>query len=186
MKLELKKISFSEALSDETNAFTADVYIDGVKRATASNHGQGGPTSVDAYAKLRKSPEGDQAYFAERKGNQVFIDQYEAWAKTQPDVESEVPGWGKFNLPRSLEADVDLLLEQWLKAEYAKKDAARLKRMCQKNWVFSLHEQDGQPLDANTIFTIPRKPAQTLAGVKTHLTGKYGKNLKQLLNETYG
>lgn len=158
-----------------------------MKRATAKNSGHGGPTSVEAYAKPRKSPEGDEAYFAERKGNQVVLDQYEAWAKTQPEIETDLPaqGGGEFSYARSLEADVDNLLEAWLKAHYAKKDEARLKRMCGKNWVFSLKMDKGKPSDPNTIFTIPRQPTHTLEMLKKHLTEKHGANLKEFLNERY-
>ena len=60
MKIELKKVSYSERLSEETSAFVADVYIDGKKRGEARNDGHGGPTTIhpvdlereiDAYAK---------------------------------------------------------------------------------------------------------------------------------------
>lgn len=60
MKIELRRFSHSERLSHETVAFAADVYVDGVKRGTAENEGQGGPNNIhphalraeiDAYAK---------------------------------------------------------------------------------------------------------------------------------------
>lgn len=187
MILELKKISFSEALSDDSSAFAAEVFIDGVKRATAQNSGHGGPTSVDAYAKLRQSPEGDKAYSTERKANRAVLDQYEAWAKTQPEIETDLPteGGGTFSYARSLEHDVDNLLEEWLKAKDAQRAEARIKRMCSKNWVFSLTEKDGKPCDPNTVYTIPRQSHQTLAVLKKHLTEKYGAALKDFLNERY-
>ena len=37
MKLELKKIAHYERLSEETNAYNADVYLDGVRCMAASN-----------------------------------------------------------------------------------------------------------------------------------------------------
>lgn len=187
MQLELKKVSFSEALSDDSNAFTADVYLNGVKRATASNHGHGGPTDLHAYAKPRQSPEGDAAYFKERKGNQVFLDQYEAWAAKQPEIQTELPteGGGKFSYPHTLEADVDLLLEEWLKAEYAKKNVARMKRMCHTKWVFALKEKEGKPCDANCIFTIAKRPGQLVAVVGKQLREQHGANLLEFLNEYY-
>ncbi len=60
MKIELRRFTHSERLSHETAAFAADVYVDGVKRGTAENEGQGGPNiihprelavEIDAYAK---------------------------------------------------------------------------------------------------------------------------------------
>lgn len=46
MKIEIKNLKLSRHLSEETNAFTATVYVDGQKAFDATNHGQGGP---DAY-----------------------------------------------------------------------------------------------------------------------------------------
>ncbi len=60
MKIELRRFSHSPRLSHETVAFAADVWVDGVKRGTAENEGQGGPNNIhprelaaeiDAYAK---------------------------------------------------------------------------------------------------------------------------------------
>jgi len=39
MKVELKNVKFSEHMSEETNAFTADVYVDGKKCGYAKNDG---------------------------------------------------------------------------------------------------------------------------------------------------
>jgi hypothetical protein len=42
MKLELRKVSWSKALSEETPAYSAQVWIDGRYFCDVSNHGQGG------------------------------------------------------------------------------------------------------------------------------------------------
>lgn len=42
MNIELKKISYSRQLSEETSAYTAQVWVDGVHICDVSNHGQGG------------------------------------------------------------------------------------------------------------------------------------------------
>jgi len=55
MKIELKNLKISKALSQETLAFTANLYIDGKKVAVASNSGQGGgsyATFTDSAARL--------------------------------------------------------------------------------------------------------------------------------------
>ena len=49
MKIELKNVKYSEAMSDETNAFTADIWIDGKKALYCKNSGTGGGTSVRRY-----------------------------------------------------------------------------------------------------------------------------------------
>lgn len=46
MKIELKKFTANERLSEETLAYAADVYVDGKKVGTAGNHGTGGPDEV--------------------------------------------------------------------------------------------------------------------------------------------
>jgi len=46
MKIELKKIKVCASLSHETNAYTAEIWIDDVKRGTVENSGQGGPDEV--------------------------------------------------------------------------------------------------------------------------------------------
>lgn len=60
MKIELKRISYSKRLSQETSAYAADVWIDGVKHGTVENSGHGGPDmirpreladAIDTYAK---------------------------------------------------------------------------------------------------------------------------------------
>lgn len=43
MKIELKKISYNARLSEETSAYAAQVWVDGVHIADVSNHGTGGP-----------------------------------------------------------------------------------------------------------------------------------------------
>lgn len=42
MKIELKKLKIARHLSEETTAFSAEIHVDGVIAAHASNHGTGG------------------------------------------------------------------------------------------------------------------------------------------------
>lgn len=60
MKIELKRISYNKRLSQETHAYSADIWVNGVKRGTVQNSGQGGPDNIfprdlaheiEAYAK---------------------------------------------------------------------------------------------------------------------------------------
>lgn len=44
--LELRKVKYSPSLSEETYAFTAEIWMDGKKEGTASNHGHGGMTTI--------------------------------------------------------------------------------------------------------------------------------------------
>ena len=49
MDIQLKSIKFSEHLSEETNAFTANLYVDGKKIGYCRNDGRGGNTLVQPY-----------------------------------------------------------------------------------------------------------------------------------------
>lgn len=54
MRIELRKIDYSASLSQETTAFSADIWIDGIKEGHATNHGQGGPTLIEPLALSRR------------------------------------------------------------------------------------------------------------------------------------
>ena len=49
MHIELRKLAISKTLSEETTAYTAEIWINGVKAFAASNHGHGG---CDMYRQL--------------------------------------------------------------------------------------------------------------------------------------
>ena len=46
MKIELKKIKHARSLSEETNAFTAELHVNGEHVADCKNSGNGGMTDV--------------------------------------------------------------------------------------------------------------------------------------------
>ncbi len=54
MQIELRKVQYAEFASEETNCFSADVYIDGKKAGTAHNDGHGGETFIDPPALRQK------------------------------------------------------------------------------------------------------------------------------------
>lgn len=43
MEITIANLKHSESLSEETNAYTATILVDGVRAFNASNHGHGGP-----------------------------------------------------------------------------------------------------------------------------------------------
>jgi len=105
MKIELKKIKFYEKLSEETNCYVADLYIDNIHTAYVENRGRGGNTDI--------------RWARKHEGDGLRITQAEEYCKTLPDVEG---------LKINLEFHVDLLLEDYLKA----KNQARLKKDMEK------------------------------------------------------
>jgi len=112
MQIELKNIKFSEALSEETNAFVCDVYVNKVKVAYAKNQGHGGSTYYHAYI-----------------GKGEVVKQAEDFCKALPPLE-----YGGMELPMSLEMKIDNLFEDWLKA----KDQAKLDKKLKKDMLTGL------------------------------------------------
>lgn len=49
MKIEIRNLKIARSLSEETTAYTADVYVDGTKTFAASNHGHGGCDTYHRY-----------------------------------------------------------------------------------------------------------------------------------------
>jgi len=98
MKIELKSIKHSESLSEETNAFTANVYINGVLAATARNDGHGGNTDV---CPVNPSMKG-------------ILADAEKWCKSLPAEKLEVDD-KVVDVEIDLECYVDTLLENYLK-----------------------------------------------------------------------
>ena len=95
-RVTLKKVSYSASLSEETSAFTADVYFDGKRIAYASNRGHGGPTDINAY-----------------EGQGPKVAEAEAYAKTFPHT--GVIGGQAYDFGmHSLESIVDDLLASYL------------------------------------------------------------------------
>lgn len=91
MQITLKNIKHSPSLSEETNAFTATVYIDGVNVGDVSNHGTGGcnmyhPWSLadrlNTYAKTLPPLVSTHGTFAQ-DADLLIDDVFTAWAETK-------------------------------------------------------------------------------------------------------
>ena len=108
MKIELKNIKFSEALSEETNAFVGDVYVNGKKVAYAKNDGHGGPTCYHAY-----------------EGKRELLEQAEQFCLGLPPIKAY-----SMELPMNLEMKIDMLLEDWLRAKDQKRLDKKLEKDC--------------------------------------------------------
>lgn len=96
MKIELKNIYYSERMSQETNCFSANLYINGKFSAEVGDEGHGGGTCV-----MNGSDNNDE-----------LITKAEAYCKTLPDVDG---------YPMDLEHYIDNLFENWLKTKAQKK-----------------------------------------------------------------
>jgi hypothetical protein len=108
MKVELKSFKYFAQMSEETNCFHAQLYLDGKKAGTCENRGHGGPTDYSISDPTIRS---------------IF----EAYAKGLPPVSTDIPGHGPFTFNMNAESLIDQLVEEHLK----KKDEMRLKKLAQ-------------------------------------------------------
>jgi hypothetical protein len=98
MKFELKTVKFFEAFSEETNAFTAKLYINGKYVADVKNDGHGGCTDVHPINKLASD----------------IISEAERYLASQPKKKVEE---FDFEYLRTVESEVDDLFADWLLAK---------------------------------------------------------------------
>jgi len=102
MKIELKRVSFNERMSEETNCFVADLYINGKKVGECSNDGRGGCTD----------------YRGDRPEHYQVIRDAENYFKSLPKVKSEEYN---FEYQPTLESAIDDQFEEYLKVKAFKK-----------------------------------------------------------------
>lgn len=104
MKIELKNIQHTQALSEETNCFSATVYIDGQKTCTVSNRGHGGCHMWSDWA---------------------VRERINAYAQTLPPVTTDIPDnedpSKMWVYQRDADALIDDLLVAWLEERDLKK-----------------------------------------------------------------
>ena len=122
MKLELKNIKFYESMSEETNCFQADLFINGKKIAYVKNSGQGGCTDYNVHDfKL-----------------QSVLREAEAYCNSMPIKRSEE---FDFEYQPTLEHEIDDLFEAWLKVKADKKMEKQMEKgiLYGKDIRFSYH-----------------------------------------------
>jgi hypothetical protein len=104
MKFELKNIKFYESMSEETNCFQADLFINGKKIAYVKNTGQGGCTDYGVHDfKLQ---------------NVLRVAELYCLSLPKEKIEGMM---SDFEFQPTLESRIDDLFEQWLKAKGDKK-----------------------------------------------------------------
>jgi len=100
MKITLKNIKHSEFASHETHCFEASIYIDGKRRATVSNCGQGGCND-------------------EHWDDRTVMDAVYDYVKTLPPVDVE---WGDGTMPQSFDTIIGELVNDWLVTKDIKRE----------------------------------------------------------------
>jgi hypothetical protein len=111
MKIELKSFKYFSSLSEETNAFTADVFVNGKKIAYAKNDGHGGCTFYSAYP------------------NQIEkLKAVEEYVKSLPEL-----NYQGLKIKMNLESFIDNLVDNKVNELETKKAITKLKTQCIKN-----------------------------------------------------
>ena len=139
MKIELKNVKFAAFASEETNCFSATVWIDGVKSGTAENSGKGGMTFIEP---------------------QSLADKLNAYGKTLPLKVSSMtnPDGTPFTYVEDAESLIDGLLADHLEQK-------QLKRLCATTTLFRIAGQtfaEGEYLVVKAKFT-PELRARIIA-----------------------
>lgn len=105
MKIELKNIKIYEQMSEETTAFSADIYVGGKKAGYAKNDGRGGCNEYHAYS-----------------GCIDTIRAAEQFLTTQPDiVYPSINGEREFSVKSNMENWIDFQIANKEKEKYEKK-----------------------------------------------------------------
>ncbi len=122
MNIELKNIKHSPSLSEETEAFTANIYIDGVLAGYASNRGHGGPTDYS---------------HTNEKGLEL-IRKAEEYCKGLPPKQYHEEGNKKFFMVMNLENYIDDLLGKHLDEKILQNFRNQIKRAMEKSIVVGI------------------------------------------------
>lgn len=155
MNITLRKIKIVERLSEETQCYTAELCLDGVKVADASNRGTGGS---------------DDYYFKDQKVRKAMED----YAKSLPPHANPYDPANPF--PADLEWLISDLLEKHEAERHEAKVLAQKKRWCAKETVFRLKgDKEGNYRTVKHVFD---------QKVKEFIVKKYGDQLLEILNET--
>jgi hypothetical protein len=145
MNVTLKKIKFAEHLSEETNAFTADLYINGKNVGYVKNDGQGGPTCI----------------YPNNQETRKVVDEAEAYFNSLPK-KTVTFGSSTFDIQPSLEGEVDEFFEAHLQA----KDEIKFKKKMEKDMLKGLVVGDEKS------YSIISWTGYTIATLLMHPKGK--------------
>jgi hypothetical protein len=153
MKIELRKFAWYPRLSEETNAFNADIYIDGVRSATASNDGHGGSNEMHDIV----------------KGSCQRLVEH---CKTLPPVPCE------YGEPLAMDADffISIMVEDLIKEQAKKKQLSKLKRDLTKEIMFTYKDKTG-------VFSLKLKPTHTVTPELISKFRSARPNIELILNE---
>lgn len=125
MKIELKKIYHSSQLSEETEAFTANLYINGVNVGMAKNEGRGGPTDYRSY---------------DKKGLELIAEAEKFCLALPPKEYPASEGMDAFSIPMNLEHYIDDILFTHIQMKEVAKFKKSLDKAMLEGIVFGIQD----------------------------------------------
>lgn len=137
MNIELKGISYNPRLSEETNAFSASIYIDGKKAGIASNRGNGGATD----------------YYPVNQEGKELISKAEEFCKKLPAEKFEINGEER-SYPMNLEHFIDKLIDKHLNDKELIKFNSKLENAIQKSIVIGIPDHSFRPFPSKMPFAM--------------------------------
>lgn len=144
MKIELKNIKYSEHLSDDSNAFTANLYINSKHAGAVINQGMGGPTNYNGI---------------NREGA-LLIKDAEKYCRALPpmDMSEYYRDGDKHTLPMDLELFIGNLFDEYLTQRDLKQFRGKVNRAMAKSFVI------GVPDKSFSLVQFKKPFAEMLAG----------------------
>ena len=162
MKIELKKIAFYERMSEETNAFTCDVYVNGIKTGYAKNDGQGGSTYIHSY-----------------EGKSLLLHEAESYAEAQPPIQVTFANH-THPIKVTLDLLIDKMVEEHVKAKLNKNFEKKIQKACEVSIVWGVPNSGSFhaiPFQGKPKLSEISKTMQGQAAIKT-LVEKIKKQMK--------
>jgi hypothetical protein len=135
MNAELRKLKTFQELSRETNAFSAELWIDGKIAAYVENDGGGGSHMI--------------RYVDRSHGKSAFEDAFNAWTKAMPPIPDD--GYGPLEMDAELWIGEEMERIAW---------EQQLKRRCSRNTLIRL---EGDSADEYRTFKPAMKFTPDLA-----------------------
>lgn len=153
MKIGLKNIQYSAALSEETNAFTADIYIDGIKAAIASNSGRGGNTDILPMDVSKRD----------------LVHKANEWCKNSLPDKSNGDGEQE-SFPDDLESYVDSLIDDYVNEKNLKSFRKKMEKTAKQGIVFGVADRSYMTCTFNMTIEHLLKSDAGRAAISTTLT----------------
>lgn len=126
MKIELKNIRHSPSLSEETEAFTASLYINGTLAGYASNRGHGGSTD----------------YHSKDEKGRALIKEAEAYCLTlPPEIIPAKDGLPAYSFDMNLESMIDNLLSGHLEQKNLQQFLKGMERKMESGFVVGIPDK---------------------------------------------